>query len=56
MSATKKVYCVHCGGPPFRARDKWGRECSATDGDLCIWSDTRTPYPPEKNRRAKEGE
>ncbi len=43
-----RVYCLYCDGPVFDERDDFGRECSATDGDLCIWSDTRTPYPPAK--------
>lgn len=57
MSATKSTprppYCIHCAGPAYGERDEGGRECSATDGDLCIWSDTRTPYGPSKKRTKK---
>ena len=41
-------YCIHCAGPAYGERDEGGRACSATDGDLCIWSDTRTPYRPSE--------
>jgi hypothetical protein len=47
----KPVHCIRCDGPVFNERDEFGRECSAADGDLCIWSDTRTPYPPTKKRK-----
>lgn len=47
----KRIHCIQCDGSVFEERDEGGRECSATDGDLCIWSDTRTPYPPKKRTK-----
>jgi len=49
--AKKRIHCIHCDGSVFEERDEGGRECSATDGDLCIWSDTHTPYPPKKRTK-----
>ena len=53
-SKVKRVYCIYCDGNVFQERDEFGRFCSVTDGDLCIWSDTRTPYPPTTTALEKQ--